>query len=137
MLAECFLDTNVLLYACSAATADAPKQAIAAALIADSHFGLSTQVLQEFIANALRKPKLGISEAGIDALLEMSSEVPVLPVTRELVLSATILRRRYQLSHWDSTIIAAAQKLGCHTLYSEDLASDQQYESVTVINPFR
>ena len=136
MTAEVFLDTNILLYACSSADADAPRQLRAAELIETSRFGLSAQVLQEFVANALRKPELGISETGIDALLELSGDVPVFPVSRELVLSATILRRRHRLSHWDAAIVAAAQELGCHTLYTEDLNSGQEYEGVRVINPF-
>ena len=118
MTAEVFLDTNVLLYACSSAPADAPKQQCASELILDTSFGLSAQVLQEFIASALRKKALGITEAGIDATLELATHVPVLPVTLELVISATTLRRRFQLSHWDATIIAGAQALGCATLFT-------------------
>ncbi len=136
MTAEAFLDTNILLYACSAAPADAEKQRRAEDLIMNTPFALSTQVLQEFIANALRKKALGITEAGIDAALELASEVPVLAVTLELILAATALRRRYQISHWDSTIIAAAKELGCRTLYCEDMNHGQEYGGVRIINPF-
>jgi predicted nucleic acid-binding protein len=101
MTAEVFLDSNILLYACSAAPADVEKQVIANSLILETDFALSTQVLQEFIANALRKKILGISENKIDATMELAGHVPVLPITHELVLSAIILRRRLQLSHWD------------------------------------
>ena len=79
---------------------------------------------------------MGINEANIDATLEFSSHVPVLPITRDLVMRAVALRRRHQVSHWDSTIIAAALELGCHTLYSEDFTHRQSYDGVTVINPF-
>ncbi len=136
MTAEVFLDSNVLLYACSSAAADAEKQEKAERLILDTDFALSAQVLQEFVANAVRKKALGISERGIDATLELSGHVPVLPVTRELVMSAIILRRRFQLSHWDAAILAAAQELGCRTLYTEDLNHGQDYDGVRVINPF-
>lgn len=136
MTAECFLDTNILLYACSSAPADASKQRIAASLIGNCKFGISGQILQEFVANALRKPELGISEQGIDALLELSAEVPVVPVTLELIVQSTILRRRYRISHWDATVVAAALELGCQILYTEDLNPDQQYDGVRVINPF-
>jgi predicted nucleic acid-binding protein len=66
-----------------------------------------------------------------------ASLVRVLPVTHELVVAAVILRRRYHISHWDSTIIAAAQELGCKTLYSEDLNHGQDYDGVRIQNPFR
>ena len=136
MIAEVFLDANVLLYACSSAPADRAKQQRAEALILNTPFVLSAQVLQEFIANALRKKALGITEANIDAMLELASHVRVLPITHELILIAVAIRRRFQVSHWDSTIIAAAKELGCKTLYSEDLNHDQDYDGVTVINPF-
>ena len=98
---------------------------------------LSSQVLQEFIANALRKQALGITGSGMDATLQLASHVRVLPVTLELILAGVALRRRYQLSHWDSTILAAAQELGCRTLYPEDLNHGQDYDGVRVLNPFR
>jgi predicted nucleic acid-binding protein len=136
MSAEVFLDANILLYASSSAPADAAKRERARALMIETPFALSAQVLQEFIANALRKKSLGLSEANIDATLELASHVPVQPITRELVVKATALRRRHQVSHWDATILAAAAELGCRTLYSEDLAHGQDYDGVRVVNPF-
>ena len=134
--ANVFLDANILIYACSRAAGDAEKHKRAEELVLTTAFGLSTQVIQEFIANALRKKALGITEAGIDATLELASRVPVLPVSLELIIQAVTLRRRFQISQWDSTIIAAAQALGCTTLYSEDLTHGQTFGSVQVINPF-
>jgi predicted nucleic acid-binding protein len=136
MNAEVFLDANILLYASSAAPADANKRARAQSLMIEQRFALSAQVLQEFIANALRKKSLGLTEANIDATLELASHVPVQPITRELIVEAVAFRRRFQVSHWDATILAAARALGCHTLYSEDLNHGQDYEGVRVVNPF-
>lgn len=137
MTAEVFLDSNVLLYSCSAAPDDAGKRQVAEDLILNRPFALSAQVLQEFIANALRKPRLGITESNIDATLQMAAMVRVQPVTLELVVSAVMLRRRFQLSHWDATIIAAAAELGCKTVYSEDMNDGQDYGGVRVVNPFK
>ncbi len=137
MTAEVFLDSNVLLYACSSAVDDAEKRRVAEDLMLSRPFALSAQVLQEFIANALRKPRLGISEGNIDATLQMASLVRVQSVTRELVLSAVTLRRRYQLCQWDATILAAAVELGCGVVYSEDMNDGQDYGGVRVINPFK
>lgn len=134
--AEVFLDANILLYACSSAVADAPKQKRAEDLIHHARFGLSAQVLQEFIANALRKKSLGISESQIDATLTLATLTPVIPVTLELILVGTALRRRFPISHGDSTILAAALELGCHTLYSEDFNHGQDYGGVRAVNPF-
>lgn len=94
-------------------------------------------MLQEFIANALRKPRLGISERNIDATLQMASLVRVQAITREWVLSAVTLRRRFKLSQWDATILAAALELGCGVVYSEDMNDGQDHGGVRVVNPFK
>ena len=137
MIGEAFLDSNVLLYACSSAPDDAAKRRIAEGLMLDGSFALSAQVLQEFIANAVRKPRLGISEANIDATLQLASLVQVQAITREVVVTAVALRRRYQLSQWDATILAAAKELGCGVVYSEDMNHGQDYGGVRVSNPFK
>jgi predicted nucleic acid-binding protein len=137
MTGEVFLDSNVLLYACSSAPDDVAKRRIAVSLMLDGPFALSVQVLQEFIATALRKPRLGISEANIDATLQLASLVRVQAATRELVVNAVALRRRYPLSQWDATILAAAKELGCAVVYSEDMNHGQDYGGVRVTNPFQ
>ena len=57
--AEVFLDANILIYSCSRAPEDAVKRTRVEELIVNTPFALSTQVLQEFIANALRKEGVG------------------------------------------------------------------------------
>lgn len=73
----------------------------------------------------------------------MSWSMPVPPLSPmprnknlHLLSEGLSLRRRFQLSHWDSTIVAAALRLGCQTLYSEDLQHGVSYEGLRVINPF-
>ena len=136
MIAECFLDANILLYAYSGAPEDRAKRARAHDIVLGSRFGISSQVLQEFIANAVKKKALGLGEAHIDAVLELAALVPVQAVTRELVVRATAIRRKFRISPWDATILAAAAEMGCHTLYSEDFNHGQDYGGVKVVNPF-
>ena len=136
MTADAFFDTNILLYAGSSATADAAKQRTAEKLLLTIPFATSAQVLQEYIANVLGKKSLGLREVNLSAMLENLSMVEVLPITRELVNQACQLRRRFQISCWDATIVAAALELGCKTLYTEDLKDGQIYSGVRVINPF-
>lgn len=57
---------------------------------------------------------------------------PAQPVLRK----SFDLCSRYSLSHWDAMLLAACVEAGVRTLYSEDLASGAQYDSVTVVNPF-
>ena len=50
--------------------------------------------------------------------------------------AALATRNRFGLSYWDSTIIEAARAMGCQELLSEDLCDGQDYEGVSVVNPF-
>ena len=136
MTASSFLDSNILLYASSNAPKDLAKKQRAEELILQADFALSSQVLQEFISNALRKKELGLTEENIDAVLELATHVPVQAVDLPLIINAVTLRRRYQLSHWDSTIVAAAHALGCTVLYSEDLSDGQVIDGLRITNPF-
>ena len=136
MIAEVFLDSNILLYASSCAAEDREKREAAEKLILETRFALSTQVLQEYIANALRKKALGITERNIDATLEVALHCLVIPITLELVVVATRIRRRYELTQWDATIIAAAKEAGCERVYSEDFNQGQTYDGIKVVNPF-
>lgn len=92
--------------------------------------------MQEYLSNALGKKTLGITIEQIEDLLETLRDVRVLPVSFSLILKAWELLQRFQLSHWDATIVAAARELGCEVLYSEDLSHGQDYGGVRVVNPF-
>lgn len=59
----------------------------------------------------------------------------VLPAQSVLWKSLDICSR-YSLSHWDGMLVAACIEAGVRTLYSEDLSSGVDYDSVTVVNPF-
>ena len=131
-----FFDTNIFLYAASNAAEDLEKRQRAIQLIRDRPCVISAQVLQEFIANVIRKKSLGLDESHISGLMDFFSEGTVQPITRELVQDACRIRRRFGISHGDATIVAAAIKLGCKILYSEDLNHRQIYDGVEVINPF-
>ncbi len=131
-----FLDTHILLYAASNAAADKNKKRIATEIIQQKPFRISTQVVQEFIANALRKPELGLGETHIDALLELSAAQETAPIDVDLIQGATRRRRRFKISHWDACILEAASRMGCTRVYSEDLNHEQFYGDVQVLNPF-
>jgi predicted nucleic acid-binding protein len=132
-----FLDTNVLIYATSLAADHAPKREAARAWVARSDWGVSTQVLMEFFAQA-RQPRHGLLPTAAQAFVErIAVRRPVVPVDREIVLQALALRHRHYLSHWDAAILCAARRLGAHTVVSEDMAPGVDYGGVTVLDPFQ
>jgi predicted nucleic acid-binding protein len=136
MTAMFFVDTNVLVYAASNAAEDLPKRQAARALLGRADIAPSAQVLQEFYAVAVSKRRLHMTHDDAVAVLRSLTAFPVCPITRELVMDAVELRERCHISHWDAAIIAAAKRSGCTTVYSEDLSAGQQYDGVTVVNPF-
>ena len=58
MNAECFLDTNIQVYAATRDSSKKYKRKKAIGLIAQEDFGLSAQVLQEFHVVVTRKLKV-------------------------------------------------------------------------------
>jgi len=137
MTATSFIDTNIFLYVVSGAVEDAPKRAKGIELIASCDFAISIQVMQELADAALRKKRLDVTPQEVRLMLEeLAESFPVLTPTPSLVFRALDLTSRYQIRYYDAAIIAAAQELGCQTLYSEDLNHGQTYDTVQVINPF-
>jgi predicted nucleic acid-binding protein len=133
---DCFLDTNVLLYAASRNPADLMKKRIAIELIGEKEFGLSAQVLQEFYNVATKKADFGMKPDKALEWLENFEEFPCLPIDSALVKNAAENSVRYRVSYWDGAILAAAEALGAPVLYSEDLNDGQYYGGVRVVNPF-
>ena len=64
-----FLDTNILIYATSLADDHAAKRPLARSWVARADWGLSTQVLMEFYANA-RQARHGLLPTAAQAFVE-------------------------------------------------------------------
>ncbi len=136
-MAECFLDTNVLLYAVSTNPAEADKTRAARALMQAEDWAWSAQVAAEFIraSTSPRQPK-PLSRAEARRWVETWLPFPMAVVDGALVLEAVQIAERFQVSHFDAQILAAAKRMGCATVYSEDLNAGQDYGGVRVLNPF-
>lgn len=132
-----FFDTNIFVYAVSGAEADRLRHESAVRLLAAEDFGISIQVIQEFMDVTLRKQKLlALTLDEIADMVRLMSTYPCVETTLLLAHRAFDLKIKFQISYWDAAILAAAKELGCHTLYTEDLNHGQNYEGVNVINPF-
>jgi predicted nucleic acid-binding protein len=125
-----------LIYAASKAADDEAKRAVARQILSQPALGFSVQVMQEFYAAAVTKQRLQMTHGEAAAVLRSLAAFPVLPLTRELVLEAAEAQQRFQTSYWDAAILVAARRLGCQTVYSEDLNHGQLYDGVRVVNPF-
>jgi predicted nucleic acid-binding protein len=136
MLEPAFFDTNLFLYAYSLAPEDRQKRDRARELFEQYQPVISVQVIQEFIAAALRKPNLGIDDVKIDEFLALCACHTIQPTHLETLLQATAMRRRFSLSHWDSLILATACASGCNILFSEDMQHGFSLDDLRIENPF-
>lgn len=131
-----FVDTNVLIYAADESASDERKTRIARELLRQRGLQLSVQVLNEFTVNARHRSKLNFTPQQENEWLARWQLFPVVPITLDTFISARLIQFRYQVSHWDSLILASARVTDCTVVYSEDLADGQEYDGVRVVNPF-
>ena len=134
---KCFLDTNLLIYACDN-TETEKKNFILSFLHnieIDSNPIISTQTLGEIYNVATKKLRLSKDNAFL-ICQKYASTFPVYEISTENVLHAMQISKTTQFSYWDSLIVAMAIDTGCSVLYSEDLNPGQQIEGVRIINPF-
>jgi predicted nucleic acid-binding protein len=137
MNADVFVDTNVLLYTVDNDPASSAKRQRAQELLLTERWGWSVLVAAEFFVNATSaKRPFKLAAADAAALVETWFAFPTLDVTPALFRAALDFQQRFQLSYWDVAILAAAKQLGCHTVFSEDLNDGQNYDGVSVVNPF-
>ena len=137
MTAPVFVDTNVFLYALD--DRNRRKQEMARLWRSElwkSRLGrVSFQVLQEFYANVASKWPSARDEARAE-IRDLLAWRP-LPVNAEIILKAWKLQDRYDLSFWDSLIVASAQVISCKYLLTEDLQHGQDLDGHVVVSPFR
>ena len=62
--------------------------------------------------------------------------LPVQELTFDRFLAAVSIARRFRLSYWEGTILAAARACDCDVVHSEDLSAGRFYDGMRVINPF-
>jgi predicted nucleic acid-binding protein len=136
MPVECFVDTNVLVYAAAGRGAEDAKRQRALALIEEADLGLSAQVLQEFFVTVVHKIKKPLTAAQAIEWIDELEIFPCLPIDAAVVKLAVVAAARYRISYWNAAIVTAAQEMGARTLYSEDLGNGQRFGSLTVVNPF-
>ena len=132
-----FFDTNVLVYAVNGQ--DTRKQKIALELLSHAmdvnHDGaISVQVLSEF-ANILLG-KFALSPERTETFVSLFYPLLRSEVTADMVRSAMFIKREYGIQFYDALIVAAAEKLGCHEIVSEDFNPGQIYHGMVAINPF-
>ena len=100
-------------------------------------FFISTQVITENVNVCLKKLHLN-KETTFDFARRILNRFRILQITEATLLKSFEISIKYQLSSWDSIIIATAILNNCSIIYSEDMQDGLIVEnSVTMINPFK
>lgn len=131
-----FIDTNILVYAADESSPHSRKTKIAREILRQRDLHLSVQVLNEFTVNARNPKKLDLSARQELDWIERWLLFPVHTMKVEHFLKARLFHEKYQVSHWDGLILAAATEAGCAVLYTEDFQNGQHYDQIKAVNPF-
>lgn len=136
IVSKVFVDTNLLVYAID--QRDLDKQAKARIILKkitdEGRVVISTQVAQEFYVVATTK--LRADRFFIKNIVHSFRNFETVYPDLDLIEAAIDISMLFQLSFWDSMIVAAAEKAKCGFIFSEDLNAGQTYRGITVINPF-
>lgn len=137
MAEKYFVDTNILIYAHDALAGAKHERArqLVERLWASGQGVLSTQVLQELCVNLRRKLAQPLPTEDIRLLIRDYLSWEIVVNTTDAIVQALEIETRHKTSFWDALILQAAEQAGADVLYSEDLATGQQYGVVKVINP--
>jgi predicted nucleic acid-binding protein len=127
-----FLDSNILLYLIDK---DGTKKERVQQLLRPDFF-ISTQVISENINVCLKKLKLS-KETSFQHAKGLLDRFIVLTIEKRTISLCLEISTKYQLSYWDSLIIATAIEGNCDLLYSEDLQHNLSInKKITIINSF-
>ena len=132
-----FLDSNILAYAYDKRYPE--KRRTAQQLLKRAMAGqamVSSQVMSEFAAVLLDKFSPPVESDLLLTILDLLSPIQTIATDHEMVRRAVEAHARYGVHFYDGMIIAAAERGECERILSEDLASNQKYFGITVVNPF-
>jgi predicted nucleic acid-binding protein len=132
-----FVDTNILIYAHDRHAGIKHERArqLIESLWTSGQGVLSTQVLQELCVNLRRKVARPLAVDEIRRLIDDYMSWEIVVNSPQSVIQALEIEVRYKTSFWDALILQAAEQSGAAVLYSEDLAVQQSYGTVRVVNP--
>ena len=133
-----FVDSNVFVYALDRNATSKQKKArriVADAFAARATYSISSQVLAEFSSVAIRK--MGIGTPLLLSLLSEMGKISHVAIDNALVSRAVEIQGIYGIQYYDAQIVAAAERLGCDRILTEDLSDGQLYCGIMAVNPFK
>ncbi len=81
--------------------------------------------------------KLKIATPLLLGLISEMRRISRTAVDDQLVSRAVEIQGIYGIQFYDAQIVAAAERLGCDRILTEDLNDGQEYCSIIALNPFK
>lgn len=134
-----FLDTNIFVYSFDASSPAKRERALGLIreAVATGAGVVSYQVVQEFFNVALRRFARPMSpDEAQQYLITVFRPLLAVESSLNLLQHGLYIRSRFNLSWFDSLIVAAAIEARCSVLYTEDLQDGFEVEGLRVENPF-
>jgi len=128
-----FIDSNIFLYAFDCRDQD--KQQISKKITLSKNCLISVQVVNEVSNNLIKKFKFDNTKVKgfVDSCYH---RYEIINFSKEIFLLACDIRNDYNISYYDSLIVATALNTKCTILYSEDMQHKQSIGNLTILNPF-
>ncbi len=134
-----FFDTNIWIYL-AIQDKDSDKHKLSVKFLkslSDVTIYTSVQAINEFqwvLSRKFKIPENEILEKIENGILSISD---VFSLNIQTYRNAYKLRETYNISFWDSLMVASALNGGCQKFVSEDLQNNQIFEnSLSIVNPF-
>ena len=132
-----FVDTNVILYTYDITNPHKRERAEMWLqwLWENAAGSLSWQVLQEFYWNAVGK--FGANPQIVRSHVAFLTNWNPPDITLGLLERAWFWTDAAQITFWDAMIVAAAERIRCRWLLTEDFQTGRAFGTITVVNPFQ
>ncbi len=132
-----FLDSNILVYSSLQNDSDKHDKTLHfLETIKGSVIFISTQVVNELYVTLLKHK---LSDEETETIVEEIIKVyNISMITISTIKKSWNLRKQYNLSYWDSLIVASALETECGVLYTEDMQDERVINNtLTIKNPLK
>ncbi|MFH0725548.1 MAG: PIN domain-containing protein [Pseudomonadota bacterium] len=137
-----FIDTNIWIYGIVESNDPSEKEkrditlSLFETMVTQNELFVSTQILNECHWNLTRKFGYTDSEVYNRIQQNIIKICKVLELTKRTYNNSFKIREKYNISFWDSLVVASAIEGGCAVIYTEDMQHNQKLHNTLIKNPF-
>ena len=135
---NCFVDTNLLVYAVDPAIPTKQRRAsdFLRRIVKDHTLVLSPQSLNECYRVLAARRRIATSDEA-RRFVWFLSEFCTAPYDFEAIRLAWKIHDQHGFSWWDCMLLASASLAGCDLFFSEDMSHEHRVGDMTIVSPFK